>query len=103
TNITRDHLLQCGFNPMTSAPFLPQYGPTKKKPETRNLKLETIIGKESIIGLCASYMDVGKGRPLALFGSTGYLEISINQGNAQKYFKARRESKVKVRIIALTI
>lgn len=110
TNITRDHLLQYGFNPPPSTSILSQYGRTKKKPETRNpkletqnFKLETVIGKESIVGLCASYMDVGKGRPLALFGSTGYLEISINQGNAQKYFKARRESKVMVRIIALTI
>ena len=104
TNITRDHLQ-----------FL--YGPTKNNPEiqnskleirnpkleTRNSKLETVIGKEKIIGLCASYMDVGKGRPLAIIGSTGYLEISVNQGSAQKYFKARRESKVMVGIIALTI
>jgi S-adenosylmethionine hydrolase len=104
TNITRDHLQ-----------FL--YGPTKNNPEiqnskleirnpkleTRNSKLETVIGKEKIIGLCASYMDVGKGRPLAIIGSTGYLEISVNQGSAQKYFKARRESKVMAGIIALTI
>ena len=48
-------------------------------------------------------MDAGKGRPLAIIGSTGYLEISVNQGSAQKYFKARRESKVMVGIIALTI
>ena len=118
TNITRDHLQ-------------PQYRPTKNNPkfrnskletrnskseirnpksetrnsklETRNPKLEIAIGKEKIIGLCASYMDVGKGRPLAIIGSTGYLEISVNQGSAQKHFKARRESKVMVGIIALTI
>jgi len=103
TNITRDHLSQYGFNPAPSAPILPQYGRTKKKPETRNLKFETVIGKEKIVGLCASYMDVDKGMPLAIFGSAGYLEISINQGNAQKHFKAKRESKVMVRIITLTI
>ncbi len=110
TNITRDHLRQYYFSPTPSVPLLPQHGMAKHKSEIRNSelestnsKLEIIIGKEKIIGLCASYMDVGKGRPLAIIGSTGYLEISVNQGSAQKYFKARRESKVTVRIIALTI
>ena len=61
------------------------------KLETRNPKLEIVIGKEKIIGLCASYMDVGKGRPLAIIGSTGYLEISVNQGAPKSTSKARRE------------
>ena len=73
------------------------------KSETRNSKLETVVRKEKIVGLSASYMDVGKGRPLAIIGSTGYLEISVNQGSAQKRFKAKRETKVTVGIITLTI
>ncbi len=111
TNITGDHL-QPQNRPTKNNPKFknPTRETRNSKPETRNSKLETpnqkleiVIGKEKIIGLCASYMDVGKGRPLAIIGSTGYLEISINQGNAQKHFKARRESKVMIRIIALTI
>ncbi|MEK7699764.1 MAG: SAM-dependent chlorinase/fluorinase [Planctomycetota bacterium] len=102
TNITSSHLLQYSFNLTPSAPILSQHGRTKNG-LTTTVAIETIIGKEKIVGLCAAYMDVGKGRPLAIIGSTGYLEISINQGNAQKYFKAKRESKVTVRIIALTI
>ena len=104
TNITRDHL-QFLYGPTKNNPEIrnPKSEIQNSKLEIRNPKLETVLGKEKIIGLCASYMDAGKGRPLAIIGSTGYLEISVNQGSAQKYFKARRESKVMVGIIALTI
>ena len=104
TNITRDHL-QSLYGPTKNNPEIQNSKPETRNPklETRNSKLKTVIGKEKIIGLCASYMDVDKGSPLAIIGSTGYLEISVNQGSAQKYFKARRESKVRVGIITLTI
>ena len=36
--------------------------------------------------VCACYSDIPKGKPLGIIGSSGYLEISINQGNAAKSF-----------------
>ncbi|MEK7290770.1 MAG: SAM-dependent chlorinase/fluorinase, partial [Planctomycetota bacterium] len=57
--------------------------------------IETVIGKKKIIGLSKSYTDVKTGEPLVLFGSAGFLEVSINQGNAQKYFRVDRGNKIR--------
>lgn len=60
-----------------------------------NLKcLETTIGKKKIMGLSKTYTDVKAGEPLVLFGSAGFLEVSINQGDAQKYFRVDKGSKI---------
>ncbi|MCX8152806.1 MAG: S-adenosyl-l-methionine hydroxide adenosyltransferase family protein [Candidatus Bathyarchaeota archaeon] len=45
---------------------------------------------------CKAYGEVGLGEPLALFGSHGFLEIAINQGNAAKEFKVGAGDKVAV-------
>ena len=42
------------------------------------------IGECRIAGLSSAYADAEPGRALALIGSRGYLEISVNCGNAQK-------------------
>ncbi len=39
-------------------------------------------GDHCIEGLYATYGDVAPGRPLALIGSSGYLEIAVRDGNA---------------------
>ncbi|MDX9788837.1 MAG: SAM-dependent chlorinase/fluorinase [Desulfobacterales bacterium] len=44
------------------------------------------IGKTNIAGLSKSYSDVSTGYPLAVIGSRGYLEISINCGSAKDFF-----------------
>ncbi|MEM3442484.1 MAG: S-adenosyl-l-methionine hydroxide adenosyltransferase family protein [Candidatus Bathyarchaeia archaeon] len=44
--------------------------------------------------LCKAYAEVKKQEPLAIIGSHGFLEISINQGNAAKKFGAKVEDKV---------
>ena len=41
-------------------------------------------GSSGIEGVCGTYSDVPRGEPLALFGSTGMLEISVNQGRADE-------------------
>jgi len=46
------------------------------------------VGGMEIEGLSESYMDVPPSEPLAIIGSRGCLEISVNQGNAQAYFEA---------------
>ncbi|HHT9109909.1 MAG TPA: SAM hydrolase/SAM-dependent halogenase family protein [Candidatus Brocadiaceae bacterium] len=69
------------------------------KKHVRDLKtaekyLKVTIGKRKITGLSTTYVDVETGKPLILFGSTGFLEVSVNQGNAQEYFKAGRGNKI---------
>jgi S-adenosylmethionine hydrolase len=45
------------------------------------------------IGLISEYYgEAGKGKPLAIIGSSGLLEISVNRGSARELFKARRPS-----------
>ena len=74
-------------------------GTLKKTPKKSLLlynTVETTIGRKKIIGLSKTYMDVKAGDPLVLFGSAGFLEVSINQGNAQKYFRVDRGNKIRV-------
>jgi len=56
--------------------------------------IETVIGKKKIMGLSKTYTDVQAGDLLVLIGSAGFLEVSINQGNAQRYFKVDKGSKI---------
>ncbi len=67
---------------------------SKEKILSQHDTIETAIGKKKIMGLSKTYTDVKPGEPLALFGSAGFLEVSINQGNAQRYFKADKGSKI---------
>lgn len=62
--------------------------------KTAGKHLEVTLGKRKITGLSNTYVDGKTGKPLILFGSAGFLEVSVNQGNAQKYFKAGRGSKI---------
>jgi S-adenosylmethionine hydrolase len=50
-----------------------------------------------ISGLRRTYADEAAGRPLALVGSRGYLEIAVNRGSAQSHFEARKGDSVDVR------
>ncbi len=50
----------------------------------RGKKLRVRVGDLTISGIHDTYCSVPPGTPLALFGSRGYLEISVNRGNAQK-------------------
>jgi hypothetical protein len=43
---------------------------------------------------CRAYAEVEPKEPLALIGSHNFLELSINQGNASKVFKAKNGDKV---------
>lgn len=43
----------------------------------------------SIDKISSSYAEVRIGKPLAIFGSFGYLEIGVNQRSAEDYFKAK--------------
>jgi S-adenosylmethionine hydrolase len=45
---------------------------------------------------CRAYGEVVEGKPLALFGSHSFLEISINQGSAARVFKVKSGDRVTV-------
>jgi S-adenosylmethionine hydrolase len=107
TNITKEHLMQHDHSQsllktQMKEITLPISPPSQGGDEGGvkiNLKcLETTIGKKKIIGLSETYTDVKAGEPLVLIGSAGFLEVSINQGNAQKYFKADKGSKIIIEI-----
>jgi S-adenosyl-L-methionine hydrolase (adenosine-forming) len=55
------------------------------------------IGDQVITGISRTYADAAAGRPLALIGSRGYLEIAVNRGSAQTFFGARKRDGVEVK------
>ena len=111
TNITRAHITKHIGNQTQNMdvrsrirkPEIRGQTPDKSKKILKNKLLlesnifETIIGKKRIMGLSKTYEDVHEGKPLVLFGSAGFLEVSVNQGNAQKYFKTYKGNKVIIR------
>ncbi|UCH36239.1 MAG: SAM-dependent chlorinase/fluorinase [Armatimonadota bacterium] len=54
-------------------------------------------GPASIEGIAECYDAVAEGRPLAIFGSAGRLEISVNRGSASELLRARRGNRVLLR------
>ena len=68
-----------------------------RREEIGSEKIEVEVGGESVRGLLASYSSAAPGEPLALIGSGGYLEISVNGGSAAERFGAVRGSPVKIR------
>lgn len=55
-----------------------------------------IVGKREISRLAQSYFDILKREVGAVIGSSGFLEIAINQGDASKVLKSKIGSPVKV-------
>ncbi len=54
--------------------------------DIKNDKLVIKIANQQIHGLNKSYSDVASGQPVALFGSSGYLEVGIRDGSAARSF-----------------
>ncbi len=52
-----------------------------------------------IDGIAETYANKGPGEPVALFGSTGYLEIAVNRGNACRMFGVGDGEKGHIRVI----
>ncbi|MEE9553042.1 MAG: SAM-dependent chlorinase/fluorinase [candidate division Zixibacteria bacterium] len=53
-------------------------------------------GEKESLSLVKTYSDVPQGKPLAYIGSLGYLEIGVNSGRADNYFRASIGDKVRV-------
>jgi S-adenosylmethionine hydrolase len=65
----------------------------------RETNPEILIAESRIFGLSESYAGVKPHQPLALIGSRGYLEISVNCGNAETFFSAGKRHRITVRRI----
>ena len=59
-------------------------------------KVKIGIKNKKINYLSQYYEEEKKGKLLALIGSSNFLEIAVNQGNAQKLLKAKTGDKVKI-------
>lgn len=66
--------------------------------EDKKNKAAVRIIKYTIDKLSRSYSEAGKNAPLALIDSFGFLEISVNQGNARNYFSVQKGTAVEVEI-----
>ncbi|MBN1292087.1 MAG: SAM-dependent chlorinase/fluorinase [Candidatus Latescibacteria bacterium] len=60
-------------------------------------KIEVSFAAERFRKIMDHYSQAQKGTPLVLFGASGYLEISMNEGNAASYFMTSIGSTVTVR------
>jgi len=69
-------------------------GLIKKIKSKKDFKIP--IGKKTIKRISSSYYEGKENEILALEGSSGYLEISANQGSAQKILGKKRGDKFKV-------
>ena len=66
--------------------------------DARSKKVMIRLGRSKIQGVSKSYDSVKIGSPVAIFGSRNLLEISLNQGDARTYFKARIGQTVRVKL-----
>jgi S-adenosylmethionine hydrolase len=55
-------------------------------------------GGKTIHGLKRGYWEGKKDEPIALFGSVGFLEISVRDGNAQKTLKVKRGDPIEINV-----
>ncbi len=60
-------------------------------------KFEIYFGSERFTKILRHYNDIEQGSPLILFGSSCYMEISMNEGNAADYFMSSVGSPVTIR------
>jgi len=61
--------------------------------------VQIICGKKKIAGLSQTFSSVKVGKPVAYYGSAGFLEIAVNQRRADSFFKVAVGGKVTVKIL----
>lgn len=66
---------------------------------TRNERFKIGIKGATINSIGSSYQAVSPGKPLAIFGSFNFLEISVNKGMAKKYFRAKKGLAINVLLV----
>ncbi|HEX9784864.1 MAG TPA: SAM-dependent chlorinase/fluorinase [Opitutaceae bacterium] len=65
--------------------------------ESRRSCTQVMLDNGATIAVAACYADAGLGRPVAVFGSSGFLEIAINGGNAARVLDLHRGVRVVAR------
>ncbi len=65
-------------------------------PAADRSSLRFAIGEHRLSVVSPTYSSVKPGTPLVLVGSRGLFEISVNQGNASRFFAARRGTSITV-------
>lgn len=68
---------------------------TLNKIKFKNLKI--IFGRFRLNRISKLYSEVRAGSPLAIFGSRGLLEVSVNKGNAKEILKLKPRAKVLIK------
>ncbi len=53
-------------------------------------------GRKSVYGLKEGYWEGKKGETIALLGSSGFLEVSVRDGNARKILKVKRGDPIEI-------
>ncbi|HEY5564441.1 MAG TPA: SAM-dependent chlorinase/fluorinase [Rhodothermia bacterium] len=54
------------------------------------------VGTTILEGLCSTYDEAIAGEPILLFGSSGYLEVAINRGNAARLLSIRKGDPINI-------
>ncbi|MGB9628910.1 MAG: SAM hydrolase/SAM-dependent halogenase family protein, partial [Thermodesulfobacteriota bacterium] len=67
----------------------------------RNRPFLIQVGKKKIKDLKKGYWEGKKGETIALFGSMGFLEISVREGNAQKRLNIEKGEQISVYLRSL--
>jgi hypothetical protein len=62
-------------------------------------RVEAVVMGRAVSGLSSTYASVEGGTPVALIGSSGYLEIALNRGNAAAEFGAGCGENVELRVV----
>lgn len=63
----------------------------------RARKAKLRVGRSGLlVDFCGAYADVKRGEPVVLIGSHGFLEVSINQGSAERELRVKVGDKVTV-------
>jgi S-adenosylmethionine hydrolase len=69
------------------------------KDDAKSKEVMIRLGRFKIQGVSKSYDSVKAGSPVAVFGSRNLLEISLNQGDARTYFRARVGQTIRLQLI----
>ena len=75
----------------------PRFGSTEPLSFPSNMAIPSIAGR-SMSAIHRTYAEAEKGEPLALVGSSGYLEFSVNQGNFAAQFGVHIGDPVEVQL-----
>jgi S-adenosylmethionine hydrolase len=66
--------------------------------KAENGKVKVLVGNQEVGKMVRTFADGAQGEPIALIGSSGFLEFAVNKGDAAKALKANRVAEVTVEL-----